>query len=246
MDRMLYIAADGAAQIQRAQTVNANNLANVGTTGFKAQFEALRALPLYGPGHASRVHTLSETPGVDFSPGSMQATGRNLDVAVNGAGWIAVQAADGSEAYTRAGDLRVSPTGILETGTGLPVLGDGGPISIPDAQEIEIAADGTVSVLPVGQAPSTLAVVGRIKLVNPDPAELVRGEDGLLRGRDGAPSVPDANVRLASGVLESSNVNSVEALTSMIHLARQFEAQVKLMKVAEETDAASAKLMNIG
>jgi flagellar basal-body rod protein FlgF len=246
MDRMLYIAADGAGQIQRAQAVNANNLANVGTTGFKAQFEALRDLPLYGPGHASRVHTLSETPGVDYSPGSMQATGRNLDIAVNGNGWIAVQAPDGSEAYTRAGDLRVSAAGILETGVGHPVLGDGGPISIPDAQEIEIATDGTVSVLPVGQAPATLAVVGRIKLVNPVQTELQKGEDGLQRMRDGAPALPDANVRLASGVLESSNVNSVEALTSMIQLARQFETQVKLMKVAEETDAASAKLMNMG
>lgn len=245
MDRMLYIAADGAGQIQRAQAVNANNLANVGTTGFKAQFEALRALPLYGPGHASRVHSLSETPGVDHRPGSMQATGRNLDIAVNGSGWIAVQATDGSEAYTRAGDLRVSAAGILETGAGHPVLGDGGPISIPDAQEIEIAADGTVSVLPVGQAPATLAVVGRIKLVDPAQADLERGGDGLMRMRDGAPALPDANVRLASGVLESSNVNSVEALTSMIHLARQFETQVKLMKVAEETDAASTKLMSI-
>lgn len=246
MDRMLYIAADGASQIQTAQAVNANNLANVGTTGFKAQFEALRALPLYGPGHASRVHTLSETPGVDYSPGSMQATGRNLDIAVNGNGWIAVQAPDGSEAYTRAGDLRVSAAGILETGAGHPVLGDGGPISIPDAQAVEIAADGSVSVLPIGQAPATLAVVGRIKLVNPVQTELQKGEDGLQRMRDGAPALPDANVRLASGVLESSNVNSVEALTSMIQLARQFETQVKLMKVAEETDAASAKLMNIG
>jgi flagellar basal-body rod protein FlgF len=246
MDRMLYIAADGAGQIQQAQAVNANNLANVGTTGFKAQFEAMRDLPLYGPGHASRVHTMSETPGVDYSPGSMQATGRNLDIAVNGTGWIAVQAPDGSEAYTRAGDLRVSAAGILETGAGHPVLGDGGPISIPDAQEIEIATDGTVSVLPVGQAPATLAVVGRIKLVNPVQATLDRGDDGLLRLRDGQQAVADANVRLASGVLESSNVNSVEALTSMIQLARQFETQVKLMKVAEETDAASAKLMSIG
>ncbi|MFN2309376.1 MAG: flagellar basal-body rod protein FlgF [Gammaproteobacteria bacterium] len=246
MDRMLYIAADGAGQIQAAQAVNANNLANVGTTGFKAQFEALRDLPLYGPGHASRVHTQSETPGVDFSPGSMQATGRNLDVAVNGRGWIAVQAPDGREAYTRAGDLRVSPTGLLETGAGHPVLGDGGPISIPDAQAIEIAADGTVSVLPVGQAPSTLAVVGRIKLVNPAQADIERGGDGLMQMRDGAPALPAAGVRLASGVLESSNVNAVAALTSMIQLARQFETQVKLMKVAEETDAASTKLMNLG
>lgn len=246
MDHMLYIAADGAGQIQKAQAVNANNLANISTTGFKAQFEALRALPVYGPGYASRVHTQSETPGVDHSPGSLMATGRNLDIAVNGKGWIAVQAPDGSEAYTRAGDLRVSATGMLETGAGHPVIGDGGPISIPDAQELEIAADGTVSVLPVGQAPSTMAVVGRIKLVDPDANAMVKGDDGLMRMQNGATAEADANVRLASGVLESSNVNSIEALTTMIHLARQFETQVKLMKTAEENDAASAKLMSIG
>lgn len=245
MDRMLYIAADGASQIQTAQAINANNLANSSTTGFKAQFEALRALPVYGPGHASRVHSMTEVSGVDYSPGSLMATGRSLDVAVNGEGWIAVQAPDGSEAYTRAGDLRVSATGLLETGAGHPVLGDGGPISIPDAQELEIAADGTVSVLPIGQAPSTLAVVGRIKLVNPPVGEMQKGSDGLLRLADGAAAPADANVRMASGVLESSNVNTIEALTTMIHLARQFETQVKLMKTAEETDAASAQLMNM-
>lgn len=245
MDRMLYIAADGARQIQTAQAVNANNLANASTTGFKAQFEAMRALPVYGPGHASRVHTQSESTGVDFSPGSLMTTGKNLDIAINGKGWIAVQAPDGSEAYTRAGDLRVSPTGILETGAGHPVMGDGGPISIPDAQELEIAADGTVSVLPVGQALSTIAVVGRIKLINPEGG-LVMRDDGLLRTQDGSNANADANVRVASGMLESSNVNAIQALTAMIDLARQFETQIKLIKTAEETDAASAKLMNIG
>lgn len=246
MDRMLYVAASGASQIQRAQAVNANNLANVGTTGFKAQFEALRAVPLYGPGHASRVYALSETPGIDMSSGSLQSTGRNLDIAVNGRGLIAIQTPDGSEAYTRAGDLRVSATGTLETGAGHPVLGDAGPISIPDAQELEIAADGTISVLPVGQAPSTMAVVGRIKLVAPPEEQLVKGEDGLLRLQDGNVAKPDAEVRVVSGTLETSNVSSVEALTTMIHLARQYETQVKLMKAAEENDAASAKLMSIG
>ncbi len=243
MDRMLYIAADGASQIQKAQAVNANNLANTSTTGFKAQFDMLRSLPVYGPGYASRVHSQIESSGVDHSAGALMATGRSLDIAVNGNGWIAVQAPDGSEAYTRAGDLRVSATGILENGAGHPVLGDGGPISIPDAKELEIGTDGTVSVLPIGQAATTLAVVGRIKLVNIEPGNLNMGEDGLLRQRDGIPALPDASVRIASGALESSNVNTVEAMTTMIQLARQFEAQVKLMKVAEENDAASAKLM---
>ncbi len=246
MDRMMYVAAGGAGQIQKAQAVNANNLANASTTGFKAQFEAMRAVPVYGPGHASRVHSLSETSGVDLSAGSLQATGRDLDVAINGKGFIAIQAPDGSEAYTRAGDLQVSVTGLLQTGTGQLVMGDGGPISIPDAQELAIGADGTVSVLPVGQAPSTLAVVGRIKLVNPAEDSLTLGDDGLLRLREGGIAPAAAEVRLATGVLESSNVNAVEALTTMIHLARQFETQVKLMKIAEQNDAASAKLMELG
>lgn len=246
MDHMLYIAADGARQLQRAQEVNANNLANVGTTGFKAQFEALRALPVHGPGYASRVHSQMEISGIDQSAGALMSTGRNLDIAVNGNGWLAIQAPDGSEAYTRAGDLRVSSTGILETSTGHLVLGDGGPISIPDAQELEIGSDGTVTVLPIGQAASTMTVVGRIKLVNIAPGVLEKGADGLLRQRGGASAAPDASVRVASGVLESSNVSTVEAMTTMIQLARQFETQVKLMKVAEEADAASAQLMNIG
>lgn len=246
MDRMLYIAADGASQIQQAQAVNANNLANASTTGFKAHFDMLRSLPVYGPGLASRVHSQTEISGVDQSAGSLMATGRGLDVAVNGKGWIAVQAPDGSEAYTRAGDLHVSATGLLETGTGLAVLGDGGPISIPEAQTLEIGADGTVSVLPIGQSAATLAVVGRIKLVSIEPGNLGKGEDGLLRQRDGRAATADAKVSIASGVLESSNVNAVEAMTTMIQLARQFEAQIKLMKVAEENDAAAAKLMSIG
>lgn len=246
MDRMLYIAADGASQIQQAQAVNANNLANASTSGFKAQFDLLRSLPVYGPGFASRVHSQAEIAGVDQSAGALMATGRNLDIAVNSNGWIAVQAADGSEAYTRAGDLHVSASGILETGTGLAVLGDGGQISIPEAQALEIGTDGTVSVLPIGQSAATLAVVGRIKLVNIEPGNLVKGEDGLLRQRNGGVAAADASVRIASGVLESSNVNAVEAMTTMIQLARQFEAQVKLMKVAEENDAAAAKLMSVG
>ncbi|WJW74610.1 flagellar basal-body rod protein FlgF [Thiohalobacter sp. IOR34] len=245
MDRMLYLAASGARQILEAQTVTANNLANVSTTGFQADLSLAQAQQVYGPGHASRVYAVNAGEGVDFSKGTVQSTGRSLDVAINGQGWIAVQAADGSEAYTRAGDLRISASGMLETGTGLAVIGDGGPMLIPDAQQIEIAPDGTVSVLPIGQPANTLAVVGRIKLVQPDPAQLVKGEDGLLRLADGSEAEASNAVTLTSGALEGSNVNAVEALMNMVSLARQYEAQVKLMQTAKQNDESSARLMSI-
>jgi len=245
MDRMLYIAASGASQLMERQAINANNLANVATTGFQADLAAAQARPVYGPVFPSRVYASNEAPAVDHDKGSIRATGRELDVAINGQGWLAVQAPDGSEAYTRTGDLRLSPEGVLETSAGHPVMGDGGPLVVPPSEKLEIAEDGTLSVRPIGQAASELAVIGRIKLVAPDPATLVKGADGLLRTRDGLPAAADASVRLVSGALESSNVNAVEALMNMMSLARQFEAQTKLMEAARDNDAASARLMNI-
>lgn len=245
MDRILYLAMSGAKQVEVAQTANANNLANVNTAGFRADLSAFRAMPVYGPGYPARVYAGAERPGVDFSPGPVVTTGRELDVAVSGDGWIAVQAPDGSEGYTRRGDLRVSASGMLETGDGRPVLGNGGPIVIPPAEKIEIGADGTVSIRPVGQAASTLAVVDRIKLVRPGDG-LEKGQDGLVRLAGGKTAEPDAGVRLVSGSLESSNVNSIEALVNMITLARSFEMQVKLMRDAADNDAASAEIMRLG
>lgn len=245
MDRMIYLAMNGAKQVMVAQSANAHNLANVNTAGFRADLNHFRAMAQFGDGQPSRVWSMSERPGVDFSFGSMQQTGRELDVAVAGHGWLAVQAPDGSEAYTRAGDLRVTPEGLLTTGVGHPVLGTSGPIALPQAEKIEIGADGTVSIRPVGQAATTLTEVDRIKLVDPPAAELEKLGDGLLRLRGGATAEPSAEVRLSSGVVESSNVNSVDALVNMIELARRFEMQVKLMKEAEDNDAASASLMRI-
>lgn len=245
MDRMIYLAMNGAKQVMVAQAANANNLANVNTAGFRADLNNFRAMAQYGPGMPDRVWSMSERPGVNMSYGSMEQTGRSLDVAVAGDGWIAVQAPDGSEAYTRAGDLRITPDGVLTTGAGQPVLGSGGPIAIPQAEKIEIGADGTISIRPVGQEASTLTEVDRIKLVNPPQADLQKQGDGLLRLRDGATAPADASVRLQSGVVESSNVNSVEALVNMIELARHFEMQVKLMKEAEDNDTSAAAMMRV-
>ncbi|OOG27130.1 flagellar biosynthesis protein FlgF [Thioalkalivibrio denitrificans] len=245
MDRFLYIAMSGAKETALSQARNTQNLANANTTGFKASLEAFTSREVRGPGHQTRTYAINQDMRADLSPGPQQATGRDLDVAVQGQGWIAVQAPDGTEAYTRAGDLRVDSVGLLTTGTGLPVLGDAGPIAVPPFETFEIGTDGTISIRPLGQEANVLAEVDRIKLVNPNTDDLVRGEDGLIRHRLGADQPPDANVTLMRGMLEASNVNTVEAMVNMIDLARHFEMQIKMMKAAEDNDAASAALLRM-
>ncbi len=246
MDNMMYIAMTGAKQILLAQAANTNNLANASTTGFRADLAAFHSLPVYGPGYDSRAYAEAGSAGVDLTPGSISMTGNDLDVAINGEGLLAVQGADGQEAYTRAGDLKIDSTGLLQNGAGLPVLGDGGPITVPPYQKLEIGADGTISIQPLGQSPSTLAVIGRIKLVNPPHDQLIKGEDGQLRLKDGSIAAADASVKLVSGALEGSNVTTVDAMATMIELSRQYEMQVKIMKEAQQNDADSAKLMALG
>ena len=246
MDRLLYIAMTGARETMQAQAVNAQNLANASTTGFRADLQSFQSLPVNGPGYASRVYGMAEGQGIDTSPGSAIGTGRELDIAINGDGWIAVQGPDGNEAYTRAGDLRVDSLGLLRTGTGRPVMGNGSPIAVPPFEKIEIAGDGTITIRPLGQGPNALAVVDRIKLVNPPSGELIKGADGLIHRKGGGSAEADASVEIQVGALESSNVNTVEAMVNLIQLARQYETQVKMMQNAEENDQASAQLMRMG
>jgi flagellar basal-body rod protein FlgF len=243
MDRFLYISMSGAKETLRAQTVNNHNLANASTTGFRADLSAFQSRAVAGSGHASRAYATNSTIGWDSSQGALMSTGRDLDVGIQGPGWIAVQGPDGREAYTRAGDLRIDPSGVLMNGAGQTVLGEGGPISVPPNTSLMIAADGTISIVPVGQGPETTSQVGRIKLVNPPAESLARGDDGLFRTTDGTDAPPDASVRLASGVLESSNVNVADAMVNMIELSRHFDLQVKAMRTAEENAAASAQLL---
>lgn len=246
MDRMVYVAMSGAKQTMLSQTAVAHDLANISTTGFRASMQSFGSEEVAGPGMRSRVNTIAGTTGWDMSQGAMHDTGRSLDVAVRGPGWIAVQAPDGSEAYTRAGDLRIGSGGVVTTGAGHPVLGDGGPLAIPPAESLEIGADGTVSIVPLGQSAATLAVVDRVRLVNP-PAELMqKGADGLMRMRDDSVPEADAEVRLDSGVLESSNVNAARTLVSMIELQRHFEMQVKAIESADGNARAAARLARIG
>ncbi|BCG65264.1 MAG: flagellar basal-body rod protein FlgF [Methyloprofundus sp.] len=246
MDRSLYIAMSGAKQTMLAQTSNANNLANTQTTGFKSDFEQFRSMPVFGPGQPTRVYAMTEKPGTDFTPGPIQTTGRDLDVAINGEGWIAVQGADGQETYTRAGDLRVTPEGFLQTGTGEAVLGEEGPIVIPDADKIDIGSDGTITIIPLGEDATTLLNVDRIRLVKPDLKDLEKQNDGLLHLKAGAePPVVDASISLLQGAVEGSNVGAVAAMVEMIELSKNYELQVKVMKAADEKSGAATKLMQM-
>ncbi|MBK6289106.1 MAG: flagellar basal-body rod protein FlgF [Gammaproteobacteria bacterium] len=246
MDKALYTSMTGAKHNTIAQTVHANNLANVSTDGFRRDYVTARSMGIYyGDGFPTRAHALAERPATDFEVGTLRETGRDLDIAVSGEGWIAVQAPDGKEAYTRAGNLQITPLGQLLTGNGLPVRGNGGPIAIPDSSKIEIGGDGTITVRALGQGPESLSEINRIRLVNPPERDLVKREDGLVYYRNGERAPVDAQVSVVSGFLEGSNVNAVEALTEMLSLARQYEMQVKLMKTVDEDSEAAARLLQV-
>lgn len=245
MDRMIYTAMTGAKHILEQQATTSHNLANATSTGFKSQIDSFRAVPVLGQGMPTRAFVVDSTAGADFNPGAIQATNRDLDVAVQGKGWLVVQRADGSEGYTRNGSLKVSENGILQTANGLTVMGDGGPISIPPDVTISIAKDGTVSSISNDTLPGPANSIGRIKLVNPAEANLVRASDGLFVTKDGAPADVDINVNLVNGALEGSNVNVVDAMVSMISLARQFETQMKLLQTAENNANKASQLLNL-
>jgi len=243
MDRMLFVAMSGARETLIAQGNASNNLANANTTGFLADLNQFRSMPVFGDGHPTRVYALDERPQTDFNRGGIQQTGRDLDVAVKDAGWIAVQAGDGNEAYTRRGDLKVDSNGLLTTGTGLPVLGNGGPIALPPFDAVNIGSDGTISIRPQGAEGNELAVIDRIKLVAPQYEQMDKGEDGLMRLKDGTVAEAAADQRLVSGALEASNVNVVNEMVDMIELSRRFEMQIKMMKTAEDNASAAASIV---
>ena len=246
MDRSLYIAMSGAKQTLQAQSANANNLANAQTTGFKSDLEQFRSRPVIGAGFPTRVYAMNEKPWLDLATGAIQTTGGDLDVAINGEGYFAVQGADGKEAYTRAGDLRVTTEGLLKTGAGLQIIGEDGPITIPPSEKLTIGSDGTISIIPLGSGnATTLVQVGRIKMVKLEPDNIEKSTDGLLHAKDGKPVAASADVSLAQGVLEGSNVNALTAMVDMIELARNFELQTKVMKSVDDNSAASAKLMQM-
>lgn len=245
MDRLIYTAMTGAKHVFMQQAGTANNLANASTIGFKAQEHRFRAVPVLGEGMPTRAFVVDASVSDVMDEGPLMFTGRNLDVAVNGKGWIAVQLPDGGEAYTRAGSLDVDVTGLLQTKSGHTVAGDGGPINIPPDNSIEIAPDGTVSVVPTFGTPNNSNAIGRIKLVNPPEADMVRGADGLFRMRDGQAAPAEESVKLAAVTLEGSNVNVTDAMVNLISLARQFEMQIKMLQTADTNAQRADQLLSL-
>lgn len=246
MDRLVYTAMAGAKSMLDRQSMAANNLANMSTAGFRADVSLYRAIPVTGQGMPTRTSVLESTPGTDFSNGPLIETGRALDIAVTGKGWIAVEAADGSEAYTRAGSFEINAEGTLVTQGGQNVLGDGGPIAVPPNTAVSIGKDGTVSGVPTQPPRTGVTVLGRIKLVDPDESSLSKGVDGLFRLKDGSMASISDTVSVTAGAVEGSNVNPTSAMVDMIGLARQFEMQMKLIQHGEDNDKQATQLLNAG
>ena len=244
MDKLIYTAASGARHILDQQATAANNLANVNTTGFRAQIDAFRAVPVVAQNSLpTRTFVVNAEVASDFSTGPLQMTGRDLDVAIKGKGWLAVQMPDGSEAYTRHGALKMNENGLLQSAQGLTIQGDGGPITVPPEVSVSIGGDGTVSTIATTTKPGAPTVLGRLKLVNPPEADLIRGDDGLFRLKGGAAAQVDPSVSVAGGALEGSNANPIDSMVTMIALARSFELQMSLMKNAENNAAKATQIL---
>lgn len=245
MDHLVYIAAAGLKETAIAQAVNANNLANASTVAFKGDLAQAQSVYLVGEGEASRAYNMVQEVGIDLREGMLEQTGRDLDVAINGDGWFAVQSPTGGEALTRRGDLRIDDLGQLVNGAGEALLGNAGPIALPPFSSLSIGADGTISIIPLGESPTAVAVLDRIKLVNPPQAALNKNDFGQIQAGNGLPVEPDGALRVVTGALESSNVNPVGSMIEMIELSRQFESFIRAIKVGEELDTASASLMRL-
>lgn len=245
MDRLIYTAMTGAKHAFVQQAGVAHNLSNASTVGYRAMEHRFRAVPIQGEGAATRAFVVDASVANVFEQGPLMATGRELDIAVQGAGWIAVETPDGREAYTRAGNLQVNANGQLQTASGLNVVGDGGPIAIPPDNSITIGSDGTISTVPLYGTPNNASVVARIKLVNPPENELVRGDDGLFRRANGLPADLDETVKVAPETLEGSNVNPVDSMVNMISLARQFEMQIKMLQSADANASKASQVLSM-
>ena len=245
MDNLIYISTVGVGNIEQAQAARANNLANVSTVGFRADLARVMSTEVEGDGYRARVYAVNEDPGVDLAQGAQMETGRSLDVAINGDGFLSVRLPDGREAYTRDGQLQTDVAGRLLSSEGFEIIGANGPIALPPSESVVVGSDGTVTVRPEGQGPEALVQVGRIKLVNPGASLLRKDATGLMVLADASTALEDPAVTVTSGFLESSNVNAVNELTEILSLARQFELEVRMMRVAEENSEAASQLIRI-
>lgn len=250
MDHAIYTAMGAASQTLYQQAVTANNLANVNTPGFRAQLSAMRAVPVTGLSQPTRTLVVASTPGSDMSPGKFDYTARPLDVAIQQDGWLVVQRDDGTEAYTRNGNIQVDTEGNL-TVLGYPLMGETGPLTVPENAQVTIAADGTISVLNPGDPQNTVAPVGKIKLVKAEAGDVIRGEDGLFQLTPqaiqvrGAVLEVDPSVHLFSGVLEGSNVNPITAMTDLINNSRRFEMQMKVISSVNDNEQRANQLLSL-
>jgi flagellar basal-body rod protein FlgF len=245
MDRLIYTALSGMRGAMARQTTTANNLANANTTGFRAEMSAARSLWVQGAGLDTRAPTSQEVVAADMTPGAVTSTGRDLDVAMQGDALLAVQAEDGSEAYTRRGDLQVSATGVVTTGDGHPVLGDGGPLTLPPADSVRIAEDGAIWIVPTGGDPNQPQQVDRLKLASPAGSQVQKGVDGLFRVANGGALPSDPDARIIPHSLEGSNVNTSQTLIDMIEASRAWDMQLNLVTQARDMDTSAADLMRL-
>ena len=247
MDRVIYTAMNGAARITEQQAALSNNLANVNTPGFREQISLYRSVPMLdGTSLPTRVSTVATTPGSNFQLGTVQSTGRDLDVAMAGSGWLAVQTPQG-EGYTRAGSLQVGVNGLLQTSLGQPVLSDqNAPIEIPDQASLTIASDGTITAIGAGDPPNNILNLGRLKLVSPQESALFRGDDGVFRQAAGSPPLPaDPGLRVMSGALEGSNASPTAAMVGMIENARRFEMQMQVIRNANDNAGRANEILSV-
>lgn len=246
MDRMLYIAMSGAKEVMLSQANNANNLANANTDGFKKDFNVFRAQHVQGPGWESRAYSMDERPATDFSAGAIKVTGRNMDIVTKENGFIGIQTPEGDEALVRTASMQVLENGDLVDVKGNPILNEGGtPINVPPTKSITIGDDGTISIVPADSPSNQLVILDRIRLVKPDPADLQKGLDGYIRPKEGAPALVQENVAVISGALETSNVNTAEALVNMIELSRKYELQIKMMNTTKSHAQKSDSILSV-
>ncbi|BBF86050.1 flagellar basal-body rod protein FlgF [Aquitalea magnusonii] len=246
MDKMLYLAMTGAKHIDLQQATTANNLSNANTNAFKADLASFRALPVVGPGAPTRTYVVDNTIGHDMSQGSLMHTGSPSDFALGSPGFFAVQASDGNEAYTRDGGYVLDANGMMRTRSGLPIMGDGGPITVPTGYQVQLGQDGSVIGVPLNGTDRTPQLLGQIKLVNPGNKEVYKGPDGLFRMNNGDTATADTNVKLVPETLEASNVNAVESLVQMISHGRQYDLNIKLMQNADQNDQKATQLLSMG
>ncbi len=241
MDSLLFTATSGASRVLQAQHVRSNNLSNADTAGFRADMERVSSIPLQGSGFDGRTMVVTNSASTRFDEGDIVKTGRPLDVAIMGDGYLTVQTADGQEAYTRAGNIKVDSFGAI-TINGFAVVADGGPVTLPDYQKVEISERGRISVVPPGGGAEL--EVGTLKLVKPDTNQLQKESDSLLHSVDGNPFDADDTVQLAPEHIEGSNVSAIDELLNVMSLTRNFEMQVRMMKTAETLAQAGNKLMS--